>query len=119
MQLELVVLVVELVEVGALVVVVDGRILALVLVFQRMVQVFQRMVLVFLAMVLVQEEIVERVVLVVDSLELGLVEGKSEFVVVVEVVLQFVVVVEEWVVVVEGWVVGIDNYRAYCGLLEL
>jgi len=77
-----VVLVVELVEVEALVVVVVGRILALVLVFQSMVQVFQRMVLVFLALVLVQEEIVERVVLVVDSLELGLVEGKSELVVV-------------------------------------
>jgi hypothetical protein len=73
-----VLVVVELVEVEALVVVVVGRILALVLVFQSMVQVFQRLVLVFLAM----EEIVERVVLVVDSLELGLVEGKSELVVV-------------------------------------
>jgi len=117
MLVELVVLVVELVEleVEALVVVVVGRILVRVLVFPSMVLVFQRMVLVFRAMVLVQEELVERVVLVVDSLELGLVEGKSELV--VEVVPQFVVVVEGWVVFV---VVGIDcSYHAYCGLLEL
>jgi sulfite exporter TauE/SafE len=78
MQLELV----ELVEVEALVVVVVGTILVLVLVFQRLVLVFQGLVLVFQGLVLVQEELVERVVLVVDSLELGLVEGKSELVVV-------------------------------------